>query len=343
MNERNENKMKNKSFYDWCKENNRDDLLKSWDYDKNEDKPEDIPYLGGKENRYFKCPKCGHSYKRPVSYLTTIPSLPKCDYCLSFGVWCEEHERRDILNRWDYGKNEESPYDVTKSSAKKFYFKCPRGIHESEQKRISDITHHNVCNCDKCQSFGQWGKDNLGTDFIKKYWSDKNTKDPMKIWKSSRQKVWIKCQDKDYHPDYQVECASFVDGCRCPYCSMKKIVPEDSLGAKYPQSLDFWFQKNITPFEVPPCSKKKFYWKCEKHGLYRRSIENMVKSDFTCPKCQRHRKESSIEKKVRLYLDKIFGKDDVKHEGNCTLVPTNPQTGAKLRYDNEVVSIKLLI
>ena len=67
----------------------------------------------------------------------------------TFEEWCLENNRYDILELWDYDRNEVSPSDVPYGTKKRYYFKCPNGVHESESKIISNITdkptHKVVC------------------------------------------------------------------------------------------------------------------------------------------------------------------------------------------------------
>jgi len=52
---------------------------------------------------------------------------------------------------------------------KKYYFKCPMGIHKSELKQINCLTsgQEGSMDCKLCNSFAQWGIDNLGVDFFR--------------------------------------------------------------------------------------------------------------------------------------------------------------------------------
>jgi hypothetical protein len=50
---------KGKSFYEWCIENNRQEILSRWDYDLNKLNPNDLSYGSSKEC-YFKCPQGIH-------------------------------------------------------------------------------------------------------------------------------------------------------------------------------------------------------------------------------------------------------------------------------------------
>lgn len=58
----------------------------------------------------------------------------------SFKQWCDDNNRQDLLDRWDYDVTGFGPEDVTFASAKPIYFKCPAGKHESEKRKIYVIT-----------------------------------------------------------------------------------------------------------------------------------------------------------------------------------------------------------
>lgn len=61
-----------------------------------------------------------------------------CKY--TFEEWCFKNNRMDIIDLWDYEKNDKLPSEVPYGTKKRYWFKCPNGIHESETKRISNIT-----------------------------------------------------------------------------------------------------------------------------------------------------------------------------------------------------------
>ena len=110
-----------------------------------------------------------------------------------------------------------------KSSGKKYFFKCPRGLHESEEKMIASLMSKNtnlMCNC--CNSIGQYLINNYGEDALEKFWDYKKNGnlDPFKISKCSAKKVWIKCQEDEKHGSYLIRCTHFTSsGSRCPICS----------------------------------------------------------------------------------------------------------------------------
>ena len=53
----------------------------------------------------------------------------------SFAEWCKDNGHEDWLSLWDYELNDVKPDEVAYKSGKKYWFKCPRGIHESELKK----------------------------------------------------------------------------------------------------------------------------------------------------------------------------------------------------------------
>ena len=211
-----------------------------------------------------------------------------------------DNNKQDILNRWDYKLNHCNPEDVAYQSNKKYYFKCNNDkTHHSEETVICKITTRNKkMICSQCNSFAQYLINQKEINFLNLYWSDKNIMNPWKIAHRSLQKVWIKCQEKDYHEDYEISCANFCKGERCPYCSGRKVHKLDSLGTLYPKSLNIWSDKNVkSPYEYASKSNQKVWWKCPdgKHKDYLREITNSIICGFRCPRCIIWKGEKRIE------------------------------------------------
>jgi hypothetical protein len=270
----------------------------------------------------------------------------------SFEQWCIENNRQDILLLWDYKLNDCKPNEICYSSYyKKYYFKCPQNLHKSETQGIAHFTSGQTgsISCKACNSFAQWGIDNLGEDFLDKYWNyEINTISPWNITYASKQKIYIKCQEKNYHGSYQVIANDFTTGGnRCSYCSVQKVHILDSLGTLYPEVLEIWSDKNKkSPYEYKPYSMSKIWWKClkEKHENYYRSINKSTLSNFRCSKCVREQTESILQKNVRLYLNKIGY--IVLHEQNCNIIAQNPKyngSQGQMPYDNEIKELNLII
>lgn len=260
---------------------------------------------------------------------------------LTFEEWCIENNYEDILNRWNYELNECKPSDITYSPVGKFYFNCSRDLHIPELKHVGSFTSGRIgaMDCNKCNSLSQWGIDNIGEDFLEKYWSNKNILNPWETAKGSNKKVWIKCQEKNYHEAYEISCTHFTKGARCPFCSMQQVHIKDSLGVLLDKKsvLYIWSEENKkSPYQYAPKSNLSVWWKCEEgiHDDYKRNINNSNKFEFRCPKCVRERGESFLQEKVRLYLNDVGYQ--TLHEFDCSLQCVNPKTQHILPYDNEI-------
>lgn len=73
------------------------------------------------------------------------------------------------MDLWDYDRNEAIPSNIPAGTKEKYYFKCQNGIHESELKRILNITdkptHKIICKeCNKTVS-GKERTDLIGKQF----------------------------------------------------------------------------------------------------------------------------------------------------------------------------------
>jgi Zn finger protein HypA/HybF involved in hydrogenase expression len=170
-------------------------------------------------NKYF-CNKCASKLYRVKNIRKTI-----LENSITFEQWCLENNYKDVLERWDYELNDCKPSEITYRSGIKYYFKCPRGLHESELKLISNFTNHNgSIFCHKCNSFAQYLIDNFGDNALDKYWDyKKNTIVPWNIDRgSSSKKVYIKCQENECHGSYNIRPNDFINSYRCPECQSSK-------------------------------------------------------------------------------------------------------------------------
>lgn len=211
----------------------------------------------------------------------------------SFKQFCEDTNNYDLLNLWDNEKNSINPDSVSASECKKYWFKCPKGIHDSNYIYVNNIvrgykTKGSYCMCHACNSIGQFIKDNYGKEYLDRIWSDKNTKSPFEIEYSSKQIIWLKCQNDKTHPDYDLSANNFHKSHSCPYCINKRVCTTNSFAYKYPDFAKYWSDKNlINPDECVYTGTKKYYFKCENgiHKDYLRSPYEQAQSKYLCPVC----------------------------------------------------------
>ena len=102
------------SFYNWCINNNRQDLLNLWDYQLNKCSPKDVGF-SVRIKYYFKCPRGIHkSELHNLNNLTrNLEQRIICTSCGSFAQWCIDNNHEDWLILWDYELNKISPYDIS--------------------------------------------------------------------------------------------------------------------------------------------------------------------------------------------------------------------------------------
>ena len=208
----------------------------------------------------------------------------------SFYNWCVENDRMDLNDRFDEEKNGCTTKDVGYKSNLKWYFKCPRGLHECDQYIMSFVTNNSNRQlvCRKCNSVAQAVIDKFGEEYLWNHWHKDNILSPWDIPAgSTRIYVKIQCTNKEYHV-YEQVASSFSKGIGCPYCINRKVHPDDSLAAVYPEIITRWSSKNNkSPFEYSPHSEEKIWITCScgEHDDYLQKIANAVIYEFRCPMC----------------------------------------------------------
>lgn len=265
----------------------------------------------------------------------------------SFKDWCDENNQQQLLDTWDYELNNKTPDKVSCCTSDYYYFKCPDGRHPSSQWKILSLTRHGKIKtvCKYCNSFAQHAIDIFDKNVLDLYWDyEKNTVDPWDISYSSKEPIWIKCLNTDYHGSYETLSKIFLDGGECPYCNHKRIHPRDSFAYYYIQKygedfLDlYWdYEKNtVDPWQISVQSNKYIYLKCDIHGTYKVYPPNFYKFGLSCPYCSRERDKSKLQEKVESYIENIyhFG---ILHEYDCSIITRSPKTNRWLPYDNDVI------
>lgn len=137
----------------------RKDLLKDWDYTRNERGPDEYS-PNSNEIVFWKCHICGHEWKSKVSNRSHGRGCPCCsNRVLVQGVNDLQTTHPDIANEWDYKLNFPiTPKDVMHGTAHEYYWICPYGHKpylKSPNKRTSQHSGCPVCNTGKQSSFAE--------------------------------------------------------------------------------------------------------------------------------------------------------------------------------------------
>ena len=154
----------------------------------------------------------------------------------SFKDWCIENHQEWILELWDYDLNITAPQDISYCTANEFYFKCPRGIHESELWAPITLCRRERVRvfCKKCRSLAQKLIDELGANALEKYWDFKNNvNSPWDIPYGIHESMFFKCEK---HGSFSMRPKVFFDSAwKCPECAREH--EESSLQSKVNQYL----------------------------------------------------------------------------------------------------------
>lgn len=298
----------------------KESLNKYWDFEKNTVNPYHISknYNG---KIWIKCIKISYhdSYE---TICTNFVKGQRCPYCVgrkvhskdSFAQYHIDHTDKDFIKKYWSNKNSIDPFSISPNSAKKVWIKCQeKEYHRDYLVKCDNFTRGNRCpychpfashKVHQKDSFAQWCIDNVDKDFMNKYWSDKNKINPYDISSRSTTKIWIKCQETDYHGDYETTCNVFTANHRCPYCYNQKVHKLDSFGALYPEKAKYWSNRNKkSPYEVAPKSGKKYWFVCEDCGNeFKVTLHDLIGNNrsMKCLECT----ISKGERKIKEWLDK---------------------------------------
>lgn len=273
------------NFEQWCLDNGHQDWLDLWDYQLNNKKPNELSYGSG-ERVYFKCTNPLHkSYNVRICSITNTNKLI-CHACNSFAQWCVDNKHLDWLELWDNEKNDKTPWEVGKNSTNKYYFKCPRGIHDSELKRIQDFVTKKVkLFCVSCKSIGQYIVDKYGEDYLNFVWSDKNKLSPFKIMAMGEKLCWFRCNN-DLHPDYSMMAKSYVNGQNCGICAGRKVLKGfNDIATTHPHLIKYFKEKEDAQ-KYSHGSREFVNIKCPDCGYEKKIlVSKLTTRGFSCPRC----------------------------------------------------------
>lgn len=201
----------------------RPDLMKDWDYEKNEGiDPTDLMPNSNKKV-YWKCSVCGYRYYTFVANRNRGTGCKKCaGQVLIPGVNDLATLYPEIAKQWDYELNGDvKPSDIFPQTNKNYHWICNKG-HRWPAKPNDRVrgTGCPVCSGNKVLE----GFNDLATTHpdIAKQWHPTMNGDlkPTQISKGYKYKVWFLCDkcDKAYDSFIGNKIKGFG---KCPYCSNK--------------------------------------------------------------------------------------------------------------------------
>ena len=138
-------------FETWCKNNNFQNLLKEWDFNLNEKKPNEIAVKSNIPINWI-CSKCNWKWKTPLINRTKAnpTGCPSCaNRVLNVGFNDLETRYPEIAKEWNYEKNYPlKPSEIICGTSKKYWWKC-KNNHEWQAAVSSRVKGHFCKECDK--------------------------------------------------------------------------------------------------------------------------------------------------------------------------------------------------
>lgn len=297
---------KKNNLEEWCKRNNRLDLLEEWDYEKNDIGPYEISY-GSNKPVYWIC-KNHHSYEKDIHNRTSKNT--GCAYCSNqkilpgyndFKTWCKKNNREELLIEWDYEKNIVKPTEISYSSREPIWWKCEK--QHSYDIRLKERTLRNY-SCPYCSNhrilkgfndFKTWCMENDKEYLLKEWDYEKNEMNPDEIVYTHSNKIWWTCECG--HSYHAMLSSRILNNTGCTYCTNQKVLTGFNDFASWcikndkQYFLKEWdYVKNtIKPTKVMRGNKDKFWWICEKGHSYQSSLNSRTSRNSGCPYCSNNK------------------------------------------------------
>ena len=286
------------------------EIVVMWDSEENN--PESTPnniFPSSTREFSWKCLN-GHHFKatpkKLISYMSEGVDL--CPYCGERLASPEENSlsacHPDIAAEWCYEKNTgfNDPKKVFYNSLHAYWWRCSQN-HEymmtpSDRVRYKDAKGVACPYCDGRKLYYELSLLEMHPDISGEWCYEKNTnsKGPGNVSPYSKASTWWKCLQCNclYNMSIADRVQYKIDGeTACPYCSERKIRPENSLGALHPDISEEWvYEENLTskgPMYISPVSSRYYSWKCHEGHVYRMSPAMRIKYKeaglTSCPIC----------------------------------------------------------
>lgn len=225
-------------------------------------------------------------------------------YQKSFDEWCIEHHKEDLITIWNSKKNGDIK-NSRMSDGKKYWFTIDPN-EEDISYSLSNIRSKKGGDPFKKfnNSFGHNVVKKYGKEYLYKIWSPTNDKSPYEFTKGSTLKIHVRCADNPKHPEHITTPDIFIRGrSTCPYCSHKKVLPEESFVQYHIDNTDkdflakYWSEENnVDPFTIAPQSNTpKILIKCQtvNYHIYSISPANFTRG-AKMPLLRRRKEKNSL-------------------------------------------------
>ena len=290
-------------------------IMKFWDKEKNTLDPEITPARSN-EYAWFKCPKCGYSWRTQICGRLRTDKCPACETnnVIRKGV----NDFRTVSPQLALDTSDEFNPDIDLNklgigSKTRIHWKCHICGFEWDAPIRGRAHRYNgnngIAACPACAKVRR--KDGYDVDYpeLVPLYSPNNPIPLNEVRGVKAKFLWI-CPK---HGEYEQKLGHMIRALKngtigCPYCNGFKVRREDSAGAKAPELIKEWASSNeSTLYEYAPNSKYLATWCCPDCGTkWKAPIYVRVQGYGKCPTCYGNKtfKERYPE------LEKFYAKDN---------------------------------
>ena len=273
------------------------DLVKFWDFEKNQDDPWHVYTTEKNKFRFWKCNKCGFEWKQSVFNRGVLKGV--CAGCgvqkrsmatdkslLSFAKYHPE-----AAKLWIKAKNPDiTPDSITGTSQEIITMQCPNDSRHIFDIKIKSIPKKLPYGCPYCNKRMVLPGEDLFSisPEAKSMWdTEKNTNFPdltrIKPW--DHNKAFFICE---HGHSFKRGIDKFVQNCNCPECvRLNRYV--DEMVSDVPKMIRLWdYDANTKdPSQVYARSDEVVNWKCPKCGYtWSSRVSSRFFSKGECPCCE---------------------------------------------------------
>ena len=264
-------------------------LLDMWNFPKNNNINIETVTLGSNKKVWWKCDK-GHEWE---ALICNMSKSKDCPYCTNRKVLKGYNDLGTLFPKlaeeWDYEKNNKSPFEYSKSSEEKVWWRCNKG--HSYLTRID--TRARGVECPICEGREILvGYNDIITLYpvIGEYWNyDKNIVNPQTLKIGDSNSYNWKCKKCGY--EWKTRIGHIIrdfNGCRI--CNKgvnlentKRITSSDLI-----KEWDYHKNINIDPEKISINSREKVWWICPKGHSYSSRVYSR-NAGTGCPYCSNHK------------------------------------------------------
>lgn len=284
-------------------------LMIDWNWTKNAAVgiiPTDIS-VGSKKKVFWKCHICGGEWE-------TAPQYRKksgCPYCVNFKALPGFNDLQtlfpDIAAEWDIKKNKSLyPQNVTKGSAKKVWWICPKG-HSYDMSVICRVKGQNCPYCNNRRVLVGFNDLQTLEPEIAQSWHPffNGNLTPKDVIPGTKKRIWWQCSKGH---EWQASVAQRCKSKGCPICQNRRIISKvNDLITVCPELEKEWdYERNTEkPEKYSSGSRAIVWWKCSKGHSWKAAISDRSRG-YNCPKCSEERRVSFPEKAILYYVQKVF-------------------------------------